>query len=331
MNKSDYYPEDLSDDSSESSGGKEETSVATRRKALNEFLLASGSETISEPRKAFSELTDRKKKDYVSKAGNAIISVLNVIAPGDAGNLWDAIICSGIVDNIISDGKICHADKKYLEALAETYQNAKGSGTRRQILSIIADIIPPDTIKQYIPNITEHLVKGARRHIVEIGRGKELPENRSPRMRVTSSQLDHFLSFITSPHVIQDLPFGQRYLHLSNGKIIETPNIIRCMIPQRIIRQYEQYCKESDIKPFSKSTMERILSSCSATVRKSLQGLDYYAAEGAKAFDELENLVIKLGNLGNNRQIGSKVEKALRDGKQYLKTDYKVGTIDYFQ
>ena len=37
--------------------------------------------------------------------------------------------------------------------------------------------------------------------------------------------------------------------------------------------------------------MLRILSVCSATVRKSLQGLDYIAADGASAFDELANLL----------------------------------------
>lgn len=56
-------------------------------------------------------------------------------------------------------------------------------------------------------------------------------------MRVDESQLDHFLFFITSPRVVQDLPFGQRYLFLTNGNILKTPNVIRSMIPQRITKQ----------------------------------------------------------------------------------------------
>ena len=108
------------------------------------------------------------------------------------------------------------------------------------------------------------------------------------------SQLDHFLTFITSSHVIQDLPFGQRYLHLTNGQVLETPNVIRSLIPQRIIEQYTQYCKENDMKPLSPSTMSRVLSVCTATVRKSLQGLDYIAADGAKAFDDLAAIAAKL-------------------------------------
>ena len=41
------------------------------------------------------------------------------------------------------------------------------------------------------------------------------------------------------------------------------------------------------LRPLSCSTIYRILSVCGATVRKSLQGLDYFAAEGGKGFDDL--------------------------------------------
>ena len=33
-------------------------------------------------------------------------------------------------------------DRKYLEALAETYQHATSWDTRRQVLAIIADLVP---------------------------------------------------------------------------------------------------------------------------------------------------------------------------------------------
>ena len=143
-------------------------------------------------------------------------------------------------------------------------------------------------------------------------------------MRVEGGQLDHLLTFITSPHVVQDLPFGQRYLHLSSGKVLETPNVIRTMTPQRIVRQYQQYCEETNFKPFSSNTMLRILSACSATVRKSLQGLDYIAADGAKVFDDLCHVVERLQEYGLSAQVRNSWERSLKKGKQYLKSDYKV-------
>lgn len=74
------------------------------------------------------------------------------------------------------------------------------------------------------------------------------------------------------------------------SRFIETPNVIRAMISSRICDQYRQYCKETEVKPFSTSTMKRLLDVCTATIRKSLQGLDYISANWAKAFDDLSGV-----------------------------------------
>ena len=44
-----------------------------------------------------------------------------------------------------------------------------------------------------------------------------------------------------------------------------------------------------------RSTLHNILDVCSASVRNSLQGLDYFTAQGTQAFDDLESVVDKLG------------------------------------
>ena len=92
-------------------------------------------------------------------------------------------------------------------------------------------------------------------------------------MFVSQTQVDHFLDFITSPHVIQDLPFEQRSLKLSTNEVVTVPNV-RMMIPESIVKQYFAYAEESNFKPLSRRTLLNILSVCSASVRKSLQGLD---------------------------------------------------------
>ena len=67
--------------------------------------------------------------------------------------------------------------------------------------------------------------------------------------------------------------------------------------------------------------MLRILSSCSATVRQSLHGLDYIAADGGKAFDELISMLPKLSS---DCTWLDRLQKALMEAKQYIKSDYKV-------
>ena len=64
-------------------------------------------------------------------------------------------------------------------------------------------------------------------------------------MRIEPVKLEHFVSFITSPHVIQDVPSGEKLLKLSTGEIIKIPYVIRTLIPERIVQQYQQYCCET--------------------------------------------------------------------------------------
>ena len=70
----------------------------------------------------------------------------------------------------------------------------------------------------------------------------------------------------------------------------------------------------------SRSTMLRILSSCSATVRRSLHGLDYIAADCGKAFDEL---IAMLSKVSSDRTWVEHWQRALMEAKQYIKSDYK--------
>lgn len=143
-------------------------------------------------------------------------------------------------------------------------------------------------------------------------------------MRVDRKQVDHFINFITSGHLIQDLLCGEKRVKLTSGKEIKVANI-RTMIPQRVAEQYTSFCNKTEFVPFSKRTMLRVLSECSASVRKPLQGLDNYAAEGARAFDDLAGIV---ENISTNVELDAKkaeVLDVLKAGKLYLKGEYKVG------
>ena len=320
-----YSPDNGS--GSENSGSSESTSLgdlSNRRNTLNKFLVSSGVESITQSKKKFSLLTSRTKAVHVSKASESIVALLDVIAPGDAGALWEATKRSNMVVKALSINEPDSTEKVYLTALAETYRHATGWDTRRQVLPIMADLVPFSKLQLFIPGITYYRVKAARHHKQLYGRGVKVDDTRSPRVLVDENQLDHFLTFITSPHVVQDLPFGLRKLQLSNGQVIETPNVIRTMIKERTIKQYTQFCEETNFKHFSYSTMHRILTSCTASVRKSLQGLDYISAEGGTAFDELSAVVDKLIDHGLDKRKGTTYQEYVKEGKQYFKTDYKV-------
>ena len=99
------------------------------------------------------------------------------------------------------------------------------------------------------------------------------------------------------------------------------------IIPESVAKQYLAYCDESGFKPLSRSTLLRILALCPASTRKSLQGLDYISSAGAQAFEDLIDIVERLGDVGQGMGWTKNLQTRLRDGKRYLKSDYKVGKI----
>ena len=109
-------------------------------------------------------------------------------------------------------------------------------------------------------------------------------------------QVDNFLDFITSPHIILDLPFGQRSIKLSTNKVVTVPNVVRMVIPESIVKQYFAYAEELNFEPLSHRTLLNILSVCSASVCKSLQGLNYVSSNRTQAFDGLCDVAQRLAD-----------------------------------
>ena len=87
-------------------------------------------------------------------------------------------------------------------------------------------------------------------------------------------------------------------------------------IPERLVKQYQAYYEESEFQALSRSTLLRILSICSASTRKSLQGLDYVSSTGAQAFEELLDVVEKIGDMGIECAESATRWKAPPEGRQ---------------
>ena len=143
-------------------------------------------------------------------------------------------------------------------------------------------------------------------------------------MAVSQTQLDHFLDFITSTHVIQDVPFGQKSIKLSTKDVITVPNVIRMMVPESIVKHYLAYSTKSGFTTLSRSTLLRNLNVCSASVRKSLQGLDYISCASSQAFEDVHDVVNRLGDSFMGMTWARKQKERLKSGKRYLKGDFNV-------
>ena len=286
------------------------------REKLNEFLASRDISPIRHSLdKPWIEASERTKRHYTRKARQTVNACLNEIAPEDSEMLLSSLVKSKLEENTIDSSLM----------LTECYNNATHWSTRRQILSIMADKLTFKDLQRWIPNLSRYRFNIARHHLLLHGRGSKVPSVKNTRMYIAPEKLDHFLAFITSTHIIQDLPFGEKTLKLSSNAEIKVPNVVRSLIPEHIVLQYLGYCKYVGFTPMSRCTLCKVLRVCSASTRKSLQGLDYVSAAGAKAFDELEKVVDKLGDDYGKGFTWAKVQKEkLQLAKRYLKGDYKV-------
>ena len=228
------------------------------------------------------------------------------------------------VQDSSSDTEDGDGDQVLMVALAECYMNASTWQARRQIMSIVADKLQLRTVRRWIPDVTRYRFTTAREHAIRYGRGVPPEPQVHAKMFVSQAQVDHFLDFVTSPHVIQDLPFGDRSLTLSTKEVISVPNFVRMLIPESIVRQYLAYNEECNFKPLSRRVLSNILSVCSSSVRKSLQGLDSISLTGAEALDDLCDVVQRLGDSFMGMSWAKEQSERLRAAKRYLKSDFKV-------
>jgi len=136
-------------------------------------------------------------------------------------------------------------------------------------------------------------------------------------------KLNHFLSFVDQPYFYQVVSYGTRILKLESGEQLVMPNVVRTVGRSNMIEQYLSHCSSEGYEPLGRSTLWRILKVRESSQRKSLKGLDNISASGAEGFDALHKIVDELEQSGAPQEWCQTTRKKLKEGKRYLKTDYR--------
>ena len=126
LEETSIYQPDLQDSdsssstSTDSSNGTRASSdnIVSRRVKLNDFLWSCDAPTVGPSKKTWVETSTRTKKVHISKAKALVVAGLEVIAPGDAGPLWEALRDSGTVEKEFGIPEESPEKQKYLSALA---------------------------------------------------------------------------------------------------------------------------------------------------------------------------------------------------------------------
>ena len=302
-------------------GEDENEKVKEQREVLNKLLDVFRSRKRILCTESYKSLSHRVKLRYINMTKFLLTSITSFIAKGD-GKMLMHDSCKGLISddsNLKLDGNFCQV----LTGISEAYNIAESWQSRREILSIVAPKVSLKTLQLFLPGLTEFRYSAARFHATKYGIGSKIEEKVACVQRFSDCQIAHFVDFIISPHVCVDLPFGEKTLKLSSGTELYVPNTIRNMGLIRIIEQYLLYCKEMyvDFEPLSKSSLFTILDVCKASTRKSLQGIDYFAADASEAFEGIKKMIEE--HLYSSNDSNRLVEN-LKRARLYLKTDYKV-------
>ena len=247
------------------------------------------------------ELGERQQGYYVRKAREVIETAFNCLAPESEADLWFATMKSIPFSQSKPDD--------ITERLVEAYKLADNRHTRMQILSLFVNVFRKSQLME---------IDDARRHADLRGPGKPSNAPEIIRVRLDATKTDHFLDFISSSSLLQDVSYGTKSLKLDSGEKLLIPAAIRTLIPSRIIKQYQSYCESVAFEPYSERTLFRILEACSASKQVSLQGLDYIATEGVEAFDQLKSIVNVLQDNGVDVTWANSIKQDLKAGKRYL-------------
>ncbi|KAK3715349.1 hypothetical protein QZH41_010171, partial [Actinostola sp. cb2023] len=272
------------------------------------FRLASEWETATEAEKLLCE----KQVDEACQV------VCKVIAPNASKELFDAYRHSSKSEN-------------ELDALTTAYRHAPTKNSKTQILSIYALRYSSTMLKKIhapFENLSDRQIKKAKAHAKTVGAGMSFEKTPFHRVRFDLAKLNHFLTFIDEPYFYQDVAYGTRQLKLESGEKVIMPNVVRTVGRSTMIEQYLKQCGEEGFGSLGRSTLFRILKVREASQRKSLKGLDNIAASGADVFDTLHKITDDVEQMGARPEWCEDTHNKLKEGKRYLKTDYRAHSRD---
>ena len=277
------------------------------------------------------DISATQQNYYLRKAREMIAATLSVVSPRQERELWDSLRKEPLHNNEadcsddVPHRRYFDAKSNPIEVLTEAHNQAQSWQTKTQILPIFASDFSKSESQRMIPSLSKWRIDQARNHAIKSGKGQPVEDKQVFRLRIDSTKVDHFLDFISRPELLQDVAFGTKTLRLdSAGERIVIPAAVRTLIPSRIIEQYTAYCKQQEFEPASERSLYRILDVCSASMQKSLQGLDNITAEGTQSIDSLVKIVENLVENAADEMWGKSIQHKIKEVKRYFKTDFKV-------
>ena len=158
-------------------------------------------------------MSSRTQRHYRKKAEQAIESVLESIAPGNASWLYQEVMQRRTrlqaAEGIVEDALVAR--------LVILYEEAAYWYTRQQILSLFVTDYSKTELLALLPGLSKWRIDEARKYAFPTKPGQPIDPPRITRCRLDAVKVDHFLDFLSSPSFLQDVAYGTRTLKLESG------------------------------------------------------------------------------------------------------------------
>ena len=115
---------------------------------------------------------------------------------------------------------------------------------RKHCLSLVVPFVSFSELQRHLPRISSYYYKEATIMTKTFGFDK-LSKQEIKRIRYDRKKVSSFISFITSPHIVSELPYGTSTVTLSSGAKMKIPNMMRSMINERIVAQYSKFLEKN--------------------------------------------------------------------------------------
>ena len=202
-----------------------------------------------------------------------------------------------------------------LEPLIDPYA-LSDSRSKSIILSLVNHEIHSKSVIQNIFGCSKYSVEKARKLQPSV-KGLIVPtKSIFHRNRLNIQKCEHFLEFLFSSGLLQDVAYGVSRIAFDSGQKQTIPHAILTAKYSHVIAFYLAVCRQTGFEPVSESSLWRILRALKPSQRKSLAGLDDITADGMNAFKYLETF---LQRLKKDKDLIDRLEK----GKRYLKISYQ--------
>lgn len=212
------------------------------------------------------------------KAKETLVATLSVSCPGQENKIFRSVRQESLLeeeDEKSRKRKSFDTTTGLIGVLIKAHDQAQSWQTKRQIFVSFCQRFYQSELQKMIPGLSNWRIDQARQHAIETGNGQPVVEQPIFRCRSGSLSWIYFKTRTASGCRIWDKNTETRFRWTDHypRRYTNTDSFPH-------YQQYKSYCDHEDFEPASERSLYRMLEVCSASLQKSLQGLDNVTAEG---------------------------------------------------